>query len=221
MDGILTLDTKGVALALAFGIVVLLAGGVYGPFLLAVILIFLVLSTLVTRMGHSKKRDLPGYSKIRGWKNVLANGVVPLIAALLLLDAGPYSRLVVLGYVAAVAAITADKFGSEVGVFDKHAWTMLTMRKAKPGISGAVSVLGLGASLLGAAIVSLPLLLIGYGIAALVICIVAGFLGSVVDSFFGYYEEMGIGNKYTSNFLCSAAGFCIAMAVPLLLNLRM
>jgi hypothetical protein len=36
--------------------------------------------------------------------------------------------------------------------------------------------------------------------------IVGGFIGTLVDSILGHFEEKGIGNKYSSNFVCSVAG---------------
>jgi uncharacterized membrane protein len=41
----------------------------------------------------------------------------------------------------------------------------------------------------------------------------SGFCGGLVDSLLGYYEEKGIGNKYTSNAICGIAGALIAMLI--------
>jgi uncharacterized membrane protein len=45
---------------------------------------------------------------------------------------------------------------------------------------------------------------------------VSGFVGGLVDSMLGYYEERGIGSKYTSNLFCALAGAALAVALILL-----
>src|SRR5271157_3452507 len=81
MDGILTLDIKGVGLALLFGILVFMLGGNGGGWLFLLdIFLFLVLAAIVTEVGRIKKQGI-GQKTARGWKNVLSNGLVPVIAA--------------------------------------------------------------------------------------------------------------------------------------------
>ena len=43
------------------------------------------------------------------------------------------------------------------------------------------------------------------------IIVVAGLFGDFVDSFFGYFEERNIGNKYSSNVLCAVAGAALGL----------
>lgn len=226
MPGFLTLDRYGVILALALGAAILILGGSYGLYFLAVMLLFLGLSAIVTTIGGKKKRRLGVYEGSRGWKNVAANGAVPLlviavyrIAVFMGMQAHP--ELFVLAYVASVAAITSDKFASEIGVLDGAPTMLLTMRKVKRGKSGAVTGLGLLASFIGASLVSV-FALFSFAIAShaylvlMAITAFSGFAGNLVDSVFGYYEEQGFGNKYTSNMLCSLAGCIIEIALVIL-----
>jgi uncharacterized membrane protein len=46
---------------------------------------------------------------------------------------------------------------------------------------------------------------------------IAGFVGNVVDSMLGYYEEKGVGNKSTSNLVCGLVGAIAAIAFYIIL----
>ena len=52
------------------------------------------------------------YEHERGWENVLSNGLLPSILAIGSPYLGPFP------FIASIAAVTADKFGSEIGVLD-------------------------------------------------------------------------------------------------------
>jgi len=231
----LTLDWGGVALAIVFAVLFFGLGLGLSYFFLLAMLVFLVLSAIVTYIDlHYKKRLGIGQDP-RGVKNVLANGLPPLIMAFLFYyfsktGNGTLALLTVIGFLASVAAITADKFNSEIGVLSRDKPSMIfTMKKVKKGTSGAISLLGTAAGLIGALMIALMAVLIAmrlslfhsaypFGIERAVGAItIAGFAGSFVDSLLGYYEEQGIGNKYTSNFLCGMfAGFA-AMLIFIIL----
>lgn len=227
----LTLDFKGVLLALLFIVVFLLLGqGLWAYFVLAMLL-FLVLSALVTYIGYKYKTDSGLGQAPRGIKNVLANGIPPIIMVALFYifsKAGnvSWALLSVIGFLASVASITSDKFGSEIGVLHPEDPRMLiTWKKVKKGTSGGVTGLGTFMSLVGAFLVALLIFLMApalssafttsiytFTIAKGLICVTAGgFVGGIVDSLLGYFEEKGIGNKYSSNFVCGIVGGLFAM----------
>ena len=134
---------------------------------------------------------------------------------------------------ASVAAVTADKFSSELGVLDGEPTSIVTFKKVEKGTSGGVTLFGIGMGVLGAFLIaivsafvfflfnpvlfgcpqsgcgSVPLLLILLIVAA---CI-GGFFGTISDSYLGYFEEKGVGNKYTSNFICSIIGALAGFAI--------
>ena len=98
--------------------------GIFGtPAFLVLLLLFLALAVIVTKYGYEKKRELGLYEHERSWENVLANGLVPTICAVLYpaIGWGPY--------VGALAAITADKFASELGVLGGDPIYLLTSRR--------------------------------------------------------------------------------------------
>lgn len=197
------LDKGGIFLAFAMGVVITLYGG---PEYLALILFFFVIGIIVTRYEYTAKKEMGIYEHERGWENVLSNGLVPTIAAFLSMYIGP------MPYIAAVAAVTSDTFGSELGVLEKGKPISLeTLKAAKPGTSGAISVMGSVASLGGAtAIGAAAIVLFGITPTVALAIGVIGFIGSFVDSIFGIFEEKGFGTKGTTNFICSLSGAILA-----------
>ncbi len=207
----LTLDWKGTMSALLLGIAVFILGGSMGGFFLIVLLWLLMISAVVTRFKKRKKVKLGVYQSHRGWKNVAANGIVPLLAVLMYylnsLSRFIDPRILVVAYVASVAAVAADKFSSEIGVLGREPIMLLTLRKVRRGTSGGVSSLGTLSGILASFLIGL--VLIGSYDMYLYIAavVVSGTLGNIIDSFFGFYEEKGYGSKYLSNAVCSLAGW--------------
>ncbi len=209
-----TLDSKGVLSAIVMGAVVLLLGSYAGAYFLFLLLLFLLLSAIVTDIGIWKKKQMGQYEHARGWKNVLANGGVAVIVSFLFflntfLSFMPAKDLIIV-YAASISGITADKFASEIGVLDGSPVMLLTFEKVKKGTSGGVTGLGTLASFFGALIIAMMLPIVGIGARGMAIVAISGFLGNIVDSLLGYFEEKGVGNKFTSNFACAAASSLIA-----------
>ncbi|EQD55638.1 membrane protein containing DUF92, transmembrane [mine drainage metagenome] len=133
-----------------------------------------------------------------------------------------YGIFIFAGFIGAVAAITSDKFSSELGVLDGMPVQLISFKRVKKGVSGGVTAIGLLAGIAGALIIAITPLLVysqavsafHVGIAYIILAVlVGGFFGTIFDSLLGYYEENGIGNKYTSNFFASVAGSIVAMLV--------
>lgn len=192
------MDKGGILLAVLFGAMMLYAGLNY----LALMLAFFALAIAATRYEYELKRDLGLYEHERGWENVLSNGLLPSLLALASPFTGP------MPFIASVAAITADKFGSEIGVLAADdPVSIFDLKPVKPGTSGGISALGTVASLGGAtAIGACGMLLFSLNPTQALIVGVAGLVGSLVDTAFGVLEERGIGTKGTTNFICSLAG---------------
>lgn len=220
MVTVLTLDKKGVVAAALLGIAVLLLGRNLGPFFLLDLVLFLALSGLATEIGKREKRSLGLYEAARGWKNVVANGSVPFVLALAYFLSFSYrpdiASFVVIAYISSAAAVTADKYASEIGVMDGTPIMLLTMQKVRKGSSGAVTGLGLLASLLATLVIAVSVFVVYSSAFYFEVVVLAGFAGSLVDSVFGYFEEQGIGNKYTTNVACAIAGALLGAALLLL-----
>ncbi|MDE1810526.1 MAG: DUF92 domain-containing protein [Candidatus Micrarchaeota archaeon] len=231
---LLTLDNRGVLLAFVFGVALWFLGLKLGYFMVLESIVFIIIAALVTDTGKSVKKSLGTYQRDRGIENVIANGMGPLIMAVgfyissVYLSGNLLPLLFLVGFIGSVAAVTADKFGSEVGVFGGTPVMILTGKPVKVGTSGGVTALGIVAGLLAAFLMVIPAvtitgyvnsampgtMVVGFLIAAV---IVGGFFGNLADSVLGYYEEKKIGNKYTSNFISSVIGGAIAIGVFLVL----
>jgi len=209
---LLTLDEKGIISALIFAVLILFFGGSEGLFFLSLLILFLVLSAIATNIGKKKKSEQGLYEKSRGWKNVVANGLVPLLVVVLFYFAhSSFEETLVFGYIASIAAITADKFASEIGVLDGTPIMLLTLKKIKKGTSGGVTALGLAASFVAALLIALTSFIISLNLVAFLIVLFSGYTGNIIDSLLGYYEEKGFGNKFTTNLACALSGFIISI----------
>lgn len=219
MASLFTLDVSGTLLALIFGITIFYLGLGMWWFFIAVLIDFLILSALATRAKEDVKKALKGYEKTRSWKNVVANGLVPVLIVMLYFASQTYwnagqqaAQIMVFAFVASVAAITADKFASEFGVLgSQEPKDILTNKKVRKGTSGGITWFGTLMGLSGAFLIGLTVFAIGGSVVVFVVVVVGGVFGNLVDSLLGHFEEMKIGNKYTSNLVCSVAGalFCV------------
>ena len=184
-----------------------------GPQGFALLVLFVVGGSALTRLGYDRKRRSGGAEARggrRGARNALANaGVAVLCALLYALDLPAFSA----AYVAAVGAAFADTAESEVGQLSRRPPRLITTgRKVRPGTDGAVSLAGTLAGLVGAGLTAglgLALGLVGgWGAAGLVA--LAAFLGTVADSLVGARLPR-LGNEAT-NVLCTLVAAALALA---------
>ncbi len=158
------------------------------------ILLFFILSSLLSKIGKKWKQKFADTFQKGGRRDlgqVLANGGVAGIIVLLwnyFPNDGWYFT-----FVGSIAAVTADTWSTEIGVFSRIApRNILNFKQVLPGTSGGVTLLGLGGGLLGSfIIVSIGRLFtsrydnVALAIALFLIIIGAGLLGSIIDSIFG------------------------------------
>ncbi len=228
---LLTLDFRGVGLAIVIGVAMLLLGGTQfmGWFFVVAMIYFLAISAIVTRLGSRYKKRANLYQKARGVRNVLGNGLGPLIFVVVFYYFSVYGQdpavylVTVAAFLSSVAAVASDKFSSEIGVLDGTPTSIVTFKEVKKGESGGITALGLGAGTIGAALIAVTFLAVPglsptHEVELVAIVLVGGIVGTIVDSFLGHFEEKGIGNKHLSNFLCSLAGGVVgALLVSILL----
>lgn len=137
----------------------------------------------------------------RDGMQVFANGGMALVAAVLYALSPSTVALVMFG--SSVAEAASDTFAGEIGILSRsEPVSIITGRKMKPGLSGAVSALGSVAGLLGALFIALYwmsnfLPLSGKSLAYASIVAASGFFGCLMDSALGatvqahYYDQEG------------------------------
>jgi len=179
------LSSSGALAAAAVGAVIFVGGG---PWWFAALGAFFVTSTLLGRLGAAfKARTKREFSKgdTRDAWQVLANGGVAAVAALLMLVA-PDARWLY-AFVGALATANGDTWATELGILSPgEPRSIVTLARVPRGSSGAVSALGLAATVAGAFVVGLVAASAsGRPLRVLWIAVVAGTVGSLCDSLAG------------------------------------
>ncbi len=197
--------TTGVvmALAIAYGSYrarFLAPSGAVATFLLAVVVfglggwkwtvplvVFFVLSSLLSKIGKGRSSDIlqeQEKGSTRDYAQVFANGGIPgmlLLGSFLI----PFSHAYGV-YLGAVAAVTADTWGTEIGMRLKGRTLLVTtFRPVRPGVNGGISLGGLFGGMLGAVLIALGALSFVDSVSVLGVAVVAGVAGSLVDSVAG------------------------------------
>lgn len=181
-----SLNRSGVVAATVVGTIVFGLGGLQWAILL---MIFFITSSGLSRLFKRRKQRLnEKFSKgsERDAGQVFGNGglatLFVVIHALF-----PGSMIGWAGFAAALAAVNADTWATELGVLNPTAPRMITdLRKpVEKGTSGGVSLSGTLASLAGAAIIALPAALFTDHWILFPMITVAGLAGSLFDSLLG------------------------------------
>lgn len=160
----------------------------FGTLIVFTLLItFFISSSLITKISNNKKK-----SRGRNYIQVIANSLIAIIFAIIYYFSKNHNMLLVA--VIAIAATTSDTWGSEVGKFTKgRVVSVLNFKTITKGESGGISLPGttasfLGSLLIGSFYVILAVIVFGYEeslIANGIIISIAGFFGSVIDSYLG------------------------------------
>ena len=179
------LTRSGAIAATAVGAVTAFGSGACG---VATMIAFFATSSLLGKLP-GPTTPIQGRGNRRDAVQVLANGGVPALLSLAMIWA-PQKRQDRLraGFAGAVAAAAADTWATEIGSrFGQEPRTIIGLRPAPLGASGAVTVPGITASVLGASLVAAifagsshrrarwPTIAVGLG----------GITGSLVDSVIG------------------------------------
>ncbi len=186
---------------------VLIGGFVFGfggPTWAVLLVAFFAASSLLSRLGRSRKARNPHLEKAgpRDLAQTLANGGVALLMALAVGATGhdsPWYPYFALAYFGSLAAATADTWATEIGLLSSQRPRLITTGEpTQPGVSGGVTRMGLLGGLAGGAFIGITafvtiqaasLLTTGAWFLSdgflLITLPVAGFLASLFDSFLG------------------------------------
>ena len=185
-----------------------------GPRGFAVLALFVIGGSLLTRFGYGRKRragTAEAREGRRGARNALANAGVAVACALL--AAFTSSEAFTAAFVASLGAAFADTAESEVGqLYGRAPRLITTLRRVPPGTDGAISLPGTLAGLAAAGLTAAFGLALGLVEGPALIVALAAFLGTVVDSIVGASAPR-VGNEFT-NVLCTlvAAGLALFLA---------
>ncbi|MBE0645975.1 MAG: DUF92 domain-containing protein [Bacteroidetes bacterium] len=152
------------------------------------IFVFFILSSLLSKWRKRQKAPFESMFEKSGNRDagqVAANGAIVGALALIWHFTGD-ERLYLLSLVA-VAVVTADTWGTEIGVLaHRQPRSVLSGRRVPPGTSGGISLTGSLGGVAGATIVTLPVLLfIPLSPRQFIAIVVFGALGSLIDSVLG------------------------------------
>ena len=158
------------------------------------ILLFFVLSSLLSKVGKSWKQKFSDTFQKGGRRDfgqVLANGGIA--GAIILLWNYFPSDMWYFVFVGSVAAVTADTWATEIGVFSKFPpRNILNFKQVKPGTSGGVTLLGFMGALFGSfvivyfgSLVTKRYDSLSRTVPFIMLIVVAGLIGSIVDSIIG------------------------------------
>lgn len=206
------LTTDGALAAAAVLLVIGLMGDLYW---LIMLVIFAAIGFAATRFAFKKKKEeglQEGRHGERGWKNIAGVALAPAVVAIADFAVAGYDNMFIIAYIGSIAVAASDTVASEIGVRDKRVWLITTFKRVEAGTNGGVSLLGMYVSLAAAIMVSL----IGWTLLfrnlswLIVIPVVAGLAGNLLDSFFGATIEDRLISKYTNNFITGGAGAVLA-----------
>jgi len=181
-----SLDKSGAFASIIVGTIVFGLGGLQWAILL---LVFFVTSSALSRLFKKRKQGLDekfskGHQRDAG--QVLGNG--GLATAFVLVHAlYPESTIGWVGFAAALAAVNADTWATELGVLNPTPPIMITdlRKRVEKGTSGGVSLFGTFASLVGSAAIALPAALFTANWSLFLPITLAGLAGSLFDSLIG------------------------------------
>ena len=154
------------------------------------ILTFFILSSLLSKLAERlSKKDVSSIfekGSRRDYKQVLANGGVPLLVIvlsnLLQLEIDWYSI-----YLLSIAISTSDTWSTEFGtLFAKNVYLIMNFKKVNPGISGGISFIGTLGGILGSiSIILSSLLFVDLNLQIIISLILFALIGNLVDSLMG------------------------------------
>jgi len=181
-----SLSQSGAFAATVVGTIVFGLGGLQWAILL---LIFFITSSGLSRLFKKRKQGLDekfskGHERDAG--QVFGNGGLAT-AFVLVHFLYPESTVGWVGFAAALAAVNADTWATELGVLNPTAPRMITdlRKRVEKGTSGGVSLFGTFASLLGASAIALPAALFTDNWSLFFLITLAGLAGSLFDSLIG------------------------------------
>lgn len=215
-----TADLSGLFSAALVGIILLVFAAPQGPQWFLIMLTFFILGSAATKYRYEYKKRIgveQGKGGARGYRNVFANGIVAAAAAVLF---GVFQQPVfIVMYIGSVSTAAADTLASEIGVTGGIPRLITTLKQVPIGTNGGVTVTGEAVATIGGFIVSVVAMLLHViSPPMMVLCTIAGFVGTNIDSVIGAtLENKGFLGNAGTNLLATLGGGIFSGAVYLIL----
>lgn len=181
-----SLSVSGAAGAMLVGAAVYIGFGIGGLSLLG---LFFGTSTFWSKFKKGKKKlleDKIEKNNERDFVQVMVNGGGAALMGLLF--AVTESSLFELLFIISLAAANSDTWASEIGTLSKgNPYLLVTFQQVERGTSGAVSILGTSAAIVGSFLIVLAAYFLSFSLTGIDVMIVTflGFIGNVIDTLLG------------------------------------
>ncbi len=185
--------------------------------------VYLLLGTLVTKIGYKNKASR-GIAEARGGQrgpeNVWGSAATGCSLALLSIIQPENLNLFMIGFASSFTAKLSDTFSSEVGKrFGKRTFLITNLKPVAPGTEGAISLEGSLAGLLGSLIMTIVMIKLGLisGLYFAFIVLLSGFLATIIESYIGAVAQNRF--NWMTNELVNAIQTSIAAIIAICLCL--
>ena len=183
--------------------------------------IYLLLGTLVTKIGYKYKANR-GIAEARGGQrgpaNVWGSAATGCSLALFGCIWPDHLTLFMVGFASSFTAKLSDTFSSEIGKrFGKRTFLITTLKPVVPGTEGAISIEGSLAGLLGGLIMTLVMLNLSIisGLIVAFIVFLSGYLATFLESYIGAVVQNKI--DWMTNELVNSIQTSIAAIISIFL----
>jgi uncharacterized protein (TIGR00297 family) len=188
------IDGRGFLASVLVGIAIIYGGGFQWFIVVAV---FFILGVGFTLYKYGYKKRIGGAQDkggARNWPNILANGGVASVVALL--NFFSPSATLAATFLGAISASAADTAATELGLLSPGKPRLITnpTKFVSPGTSGGVSWLGFAAAAFASLVIGVISFFLGVLPSLLILvelCAIGGVVGAVVDSLLGALVQRG------------------------------
>lgn len=206
------LTLQAAFIAVTIGLLVFISAGLTGVSLLMTFFILSVIATAHKKGIKAKINRDNLANKARNTRQVLANGGIAAITAVLIIIDPQRTELYSIMMAASLASALADTLSSELGmVYGRRFYNILTLKKEANGLDGVVSIEGLLIGFLGSA--TIAMIYPGFNKTAIIV-LVAGAIGNLTDSLLGATLER---KHYIENDLVNFLNTSVAALIAALL----
>ena len=186
--------------------------------------IYLLLGTLVTKIGFKNKVSR-GIAEARGGQrgpeNVWGSAATGCSLALCSCIWPEHLIALMVGFASSFTAKLSDTFSSEIGKrFGKRTFLITTLKAVAPGTEGAISIEGSLAGLLGSLIMTIVMIKLSIvsGLSVAFIVLLSGYLATILESFIGAALQNKI--EWMTNELVNSIQTSIAAIISIFLYLN-